>query len=134
METVAYHIDMMKRLHRCPVCEGPLQVLEYQCGRCGTRIVGTFPRTEFDQLSEEQLHFLRLFLQFRGNLSMVAQELGVSRPTARARLDEVLNALGYPSLAEPVVEEEVDVEEVLDRLERGEITVEEAERLLKGET
>ncbi len=85
-------------------------------------------------MTEEQLAFLRLFLQFRGNLSMVAQELGVSRPTARARLDEVLDALGYPAMPGPVTEEEsVDVNEVLDRLERGEITIEEAERLLRGE-
>lgn len=119
------------RIGKCPVCGSPLEVREYGCLSCGTVIRGHFRPTEFDALSEEQLAFLRVFLRARGNLSTVARELGVSHPTARAKLDALLAALGYeePPPAPPVSDE---IQEILNRLERGELTAEEAERLLRG--
>lgn len=117
----------------CPVCKGELMVVEYRCRRCGTRISGEFGISEFAGLTSDQLDFLKVFLQSRGNLSVVSQILGVSRPTARARLDDLLRTLGFEVLEEEYKEPVVDVHEVLDRLERGEITSEEAEKIIKGE-
>ncbi len=127
-----------KRLEQCPVCGGKLEIREYHCTHCGTVIRGRFSPTEFDRLSEEDLRFLRLFLRSRGTLSVVAQEMGISRPTARARLDQLLESLGYTPLTASAVEEAApgvsgpDPGEVLDLLEQGRITTEEALRLLKG--
>ncbi len=51
--------------------------------------------------------------------------LGLSYPTVRARFDTLLRAIGYdPELADPQ-------DEVLEKLERGEITAEEAARKLR---
>ncbi len=69
-----------------------------------------------------------MFLRRRGNLTELAKELGVSYPTARVRFDELMEALGYSERTGPRPE----VERVLDMLEKGEITAEEAESLLKG--
>lgn len=133
MEKYVYNFDMYSGLKRCPVCNGELGVVEYRCRRCGTGITGEFEASEFAGLTSEQLHFLRVFLQSRGNLSVVSQVLGVSRPTARARLDDLLQALGIETLEEEYQEAEVDIHEVLDRLERGEITAEDAEKIIRGE-
>ena len=120
------------RIEKCPACGSRLEIREYGCPTCGTTIRGRFLPTEFDALSEEQLAFLRVFLRARGNLSTVARELGVSHPTARAKLDTLLAALGYEEAPAPPPTPD-EIQEVLDRLERGELTAEEAERLLRGE-
>jgi len=85
---------------------------------------------EFCALDDEEMQFLRLFLKSRGNLSVVAKTLGISHPTARQKLYNLLYSLGY----EPEEEEEKRItrQEVLDLLESGEITPDEAIKLLKG--
>ena len=117
---------MKKALSVCPVCGEELKVTEYRCTACGTVIRGSFEVCEFCALEEEHLEFLRLFLRSRGNLSLVAKELGVSHPTAKQKLNNLLSALGYET------EERAPTREVLDMLEAGEITPDEAIKLLKG--
>ncbi len=65
------------------------------------------------------------FLDARGNLKEVQRALGVSYPTVRQRIDVMFRELGrQPS-------SELSPTEVLRRLREGQITVEEAERLLR---
>jgi hypothetical protein len=84
------------------------------------------------QLTPEQLHFAELFLRCEGKLNRVQEELGLSYPTVRSRLDEVIGGLGY----EVSVGRETDDDhrqEVLERLARKEISSEEALQLLQAE-
>jgi len=104
-------------------------VTEFTCPACDTTIRGKFQQNEFATLSGEKLEFLRMFIKARGNLSEVAKEMGVSYPTARSRFDDLLAALGYREARRASPE----VTRVLDMLERGEISVEEAERLMRNE-
>ncbi len=117
-------------LNRCPVCGNRLHVKVYKCTNCGTEVSGLFPQNEFSLLNEEQMKFLRIFLRSRGNLSETARYFGISNPTARNRLEGILRVLG---LDEPIGSdgESLSRKEILDMLERGEISVDEAERLLK---
>jgi hypothetical protein len=67
-----------------------------------------------------------LFLAARGNLKQVQRNLGVSYPTARQRIDAMFRQIeGKPERQEPC--------DVLVRLRGGEIDVDEAERLLRGD-
>lgn len=110
----------------CPVCGGELSVTGLACEACGTRIEGRFAQNEFAALPPEQLEFLRMFLRARGNLKELERVLGVSYPTVRARFDALLRALGY----EEGPDLEAERRAILDALERGELTPEEAaERL-----
>jgi hypothetical protein len=90
---------------------------------------GQFELNEFSRLSPDQMDFLRLFLKVRGNAKELERILGISYPTVRARYDELLRALGYEAELGPLV----DQEGVLARLAAGELTVDQAERLLRGE-
>jgi hypothetical protein len=81
------------------------------------------------QLTPEQLHFVEIFLRCEGKLNRVQEELGISYPTVRSRLEEVIGALGY-EVREERAGEDVDRDEVLGRLARKEISAEEALDLL----
>src|SRR5919206_927186 len=82
-----------KILESCPSCGGELEIRELRCAWCETEIRSYFKPCDFCRLSEEQSTFLRLFVTSRGNLSEVEKRLGVSYPTVRAKLDEVIARL-----------------------------------------
>lgn len=117
---------------QCPVCGEEMQVRQVVCQHCHTSIQGEFSTCRFCKLDGEQLKFLELFLRCRGVLSSVERELGISYPTVRARLDTLLSALGLTP--EPDRREEIAAKqrEILAQLERGEISAEEAGRLLRS--
>lgn len=121
---------------RCPVCTSELTVTRLKCRHCETAIEGQFEASKFSQLSKEHLEFVEIFLKSRGNIKEVERELGLSYPTVRGRLDAVLEALGYR--VEPAAVEEINRakqakrKEILDQLNRGELSSEEAVKLLKN--
>jgi len=118
---------------KCPVCGENLVITEFSCSSCGTTIRGRFELDEFFRLSPEQLNFLRIFIKARGNLSELQKELGISYPTARSRLESIVRTLGYEAKE---IEEEREVDNLLDKLEKGEISSQEALeqiRRLRGE-
>lgn len=78
---------------RDPVTGGPLIVTELEGPETGITIRGRFEMPRFARLSPDQAHYLETFLRCRGMLNSVEKELGISYPTARARLDAVLRAL-----------------------------------------
>lgn len=108
----------------CPVCHDDLLVTRLVCRNCGTALEGRFALERLFQLPPEQLHFVEVFLRCEGKINRVQEELGLSYPTVRSRLDEVIHALGY-EIGEERQEEEWR-QEVLAQLGRGEITSEEA--------
>lgn len=116
-------------LGKCPVCGSDSEVTRISCDECGTVIEGHFTLCKFCRLTPEQKSFIDVFIKCRGNIKEVEKELGVSYPTVKNRLEDVAGALGYKSEPDPVVPGKR--KEVLDKLNSGEITVEEAINLLK---
>jgi hypothetical protein len=121
---------------RCPFCGDELQVTRLQCPSCHTAIEGSFNLGRFQRLSPEQLAFLEVFIKNRGIIRNVESELGLSYPTVRNRLDDLLRALGFEVRddAEAAREASDDAErrrEVLERLRSGEITAEQAVKQLR---
>jgi hypothetical protein len=102
------------------------------CRSCDSALEGQFSLGRFYQLSSQQLAFIETFIRCEGKLTRVQEELNISYPTARARLIDVIRALGYEvhEEAEPVPTEERKT--ILERLATGEITSEDAIQLLKG--
>ena len=114
---------------KCPVCGSETEVTRVSCNECGTNIDGHFQLCKFCKLTAEQKAFIDVFIKCRGNIKEVEKELGVSYPTVRNRLEDVAGALGYKSESEQPGSGKR--KEILDRLNNGEITVEEAVSLLK---
>ena len=113
----------------CPVCHDDLLVTRLACRNCGTALEGRFTMGRLLQLTPEQLHFVETFLRSEGKLNRVQEELGLSYPTVRSRLEEVICALGYEVGGEREATDERR-QEILERLARKEISSEEAFRLL----
>ncbi len=125
---------MKTALSKCPVCDGELTVTRLHCETCDTVIEGRFPNASFAGLTPEQLDFIETFVRCEGKLTRVQEEMALSYPTVRNRLQEVIRALGY----EPGKEDAPDTSNekrlsVLDELDSGRISAEEAMRLLNGE-
>ena len=108
----------------CPVCGGEMFITQLKCEVCGTTISGEFRMNEFSKLSEEQLEFLREFIKNRGNLSEVQKRFNISYPTAKARLEEIIRTLGYESEVEDSMR--TKTMEILEKIEKGELSPEEA--------
>lgn len=118
---------MNEVIGRCPVCGEKMVVNRLECSQCGTAIEGKFELCKFCYLTKEQRDFLELFIRTRGNIREMEKELGLSYPTIRNKLDNLIAALGYEVEKRPTV----DKKEILKKLESGEITVQEALKLLK---
>ncbi len=117
-------------LGTCPVCDNKLKVTRLSCNKCGTTISGEFELNKFDQLNKEQKYFAEIFIKNRGNIKEIEKELGVSYPTVRKFLDEVIEALGY---REEAKKDSVNQTDILDKLSKGLITSDQALKLLNGE-
>ena len=116
----------------CPVCHDDLPVTRLVCRNCSTALEGRFTMGRIFQLTPEQLHFVEVFLRCEGKINRVQEELGLSYPTVRSRLTEVIRALGY-EVGDEQQEKDERRQEILGRLARREISSEEAFRLLEGE-
>jgi len=87
------------------------------------------------QLTPEQLEFVEVFLVCEGKIKAVEERLGKSYPTIRNKMREVIAALGYDITEDesnPPPAEEAR-KRILDQLQGGQISYEEALALLRGE-
>jgi hypothetical protein len=115
-----------KVISKCPICSSKLFISKLKCSKCATIIENDFEMSKFEYLSGEQLKFVEVFLKNRGNIKDVERELGISYPTVRAKLDEVIGSLGYKVSKEPFV----DKKKIVDMLDKGEITPDQAIKML----
>jgi len=133
----------------CPFCGGELYVTHIYCRECDTNIEGRFIAGIFAQLKPEQLAFVEnfvtrlepdqlgfveTFVRCEGKIKSMEAELGLSYPTIRNRLNEVIEALGYEPGGE--VDDSAEILEakrlnILEQLDAGQIGAEEAMRLLQ---
>lgn len=116
----------------CPVCKSELIVTTLDCRECDTTISGRFFTGPFAALSQEQLQFIELFVRKEGKINRLEPELGISYPTIRNRLHEIIRAMGYEPGEE--VESFLSEEErrkIIDDLAQGNIEYEDAMQMLK---
>jgi hypothetical protein len=114
-----------KLISRCPFCEGKLEISRLGCVQCDTSIETTLPIPPFFRLPPDLQEFVLIFLRCQGKIRDVEKELGISYPTVIKRLDLVNVLLGNQTAPS-------GRKDILEQLERGEITVQEATQLLKS--
>jgi len=119
--------------NRCPLCGGELTVTRIYCRDCDTTYEGRFSGGQFSNLTQDQLNFMITFVRCEGKIKSMGEEIGLSYPTIRNRLHEVIRALGYePGGAdEPLGLTEQERQSILADLDSGKISADEAMRLLR---
>jgi hypothetical protein len=119
---------------KCPVCGQGLTVTQLDCSHCGTEIGGKFALGPLYRLDPDDLKFIEIFVKNRGSAYKVGEELGMAYSAVRARLTEIIRALGYESAAEVKEESTLTSEQrqsVLDDLAQGKISAADAVRMLQ---
>lgn len=77
----------------CPSCSSTLEVTSLGCGACGTTVSGTFPLPVLARLPTDEQKFIVDFVKNSGSLKIMAQQLGLSYPTVRNLLDDIITKL-----------------------------------------
>ncbi len=111
-----------------PITGEELLITRLENKERGLVIEGEFQFGWVGKLTHEQLEFAGLLLRFRGNVQRMAEALGVSYNTARARLDAIVEAL---ESTREITTPSAKGDDVLTKLERGEIDFDAAIKLLK---
>ncbi len=117
---------------QCPICQDDLIVTRLHCRNCDTTLEGHFELGNLRKLTPEQLSFVETFIRCEGKISHVEEELGISYPTVRSRLHDVIRALGYEVGEEEPTPDESKRRAVLEDLAQGRISSEKAIELLQG--
>lgn len=112
----------LRLITRDPATGNELVVTRLESPASGVVIEGSFSLGWMGRLTPDQLDFVGLFLQNRGNVQKLAAELGMSYNTARSRLDDIVSALG----GSPEAADTGERSGVLERLNAGEISFDEA--------
>jgi hypothetical protein len=120
----------------CPACHGPLRPKVLGCDACGVKVEGPFELNEFAGLSGEDLHLLRIFVLSEGRIRDMEAPLGLSYPTIRTRLKALRArvAAGAPAAAPArgatpaagAKPQASPVDEILEQLQAGELSFEQA--------
>ena len=87
--------------HNCPACDSALKVTTLGCPSCGTSIAGSFDLPLLLRLSAEDLRFILDFVKSSGSLKVMAQQLGLSYPTVRNLLDDIIGRITTSETAAP---------------------------------
>lgn len=118
---------------KCPICSGEILVSKIQCLECDTSIEGRFEGRVFSALNPDQLDFVETFVRCEGKINRMEGELGLSYPTIRNRLHEVIKALGYEPGSTEDIEDLSDKDRVsiLEQLDQGIISTDEAMVMLQ---
>jgi hypothetical protein len=120
----------------CPICQSTLEVTRVYCAHCDTTIEGHFAPSAnpFAVLNKEQMHFLMTFIRCEGRFNRMEEELNLSYPTLRNRLEEILKTLGFEPKADDTKLSAEERMRILDRLANGELSAEEAQLQLSRNT
>lgn len=87
-------IEKKKRLPlHCPSCDSQLRVGRLFCEECRTEVNGVFELPVLARLEDNEQAFIVDFVKSSGSLKDMAKNMGVSYPTVRNFLDDLIGKL-----------------------------------------
>lgn len=78
---------------RCPACDNEMLVGKMVCPVCDTEVCGSFELLPLIRLTEKEQQFVLDFVKASGSLKDMAKRMGVSYPTVRNILDDLIEKL-----------------------------------------
>jgi hypothetical protein len=77
----------------CPSCAGSLMVSQLSCPECNTLVSGSYFLPILLRLTDEEQDFVLRFFVSSGSLKEMASQMGISYPTVRNRLDDLIEKI-----------------------------------------
>src|ERR1700754_4414225 len=112
--------------NECPYCSSAMAVTRMACAHCNIAVDAALPMSRLGPLPVEHHLFIEMFVLAGGNLKEIAEQVGVSYPTIRSRLDKLIELLRTEISKTQRVRGSV-----LDAVEPGKTNAEDAARLIK---
>jgi hypothetical protein len=106
----------------------PLAVERVRLTENGTAIEGSWELPQLARLSAEDQVFVTAFVRSHGSIKEMERVFGVSYPTIKSRLTRIAGGLDFVD-TDPAPSRS----EILDRLQRGEISADDAIRELEAQ-
>ena len=78
----------------CPSCGSGLNVKVLGCPECQTEVNGDYDLPVLLRLSKDELDFVLSFVKNSGSLKEMSKEMGLSYPTIRNYLNELIQKIG----------------------------------------
>jgi len=119
-------VEEKMRIHECPFCKEKVLIRKVECPKCGISFEGDFHTSPILSLTEEQQSFVELFVLSSGSLKQMAEILGVTYPTVRARLDDIIH-----ELKGEMKKRKEFKKEILQKVEQGKLTPEKAAEIIR---
>jgi len=79
----------------CPGCQSQLKVKSLSCKQCGTEVTGLYALPALACLPQDDQTFVLNFVKYSGSLKDMSKHLGLSYPTVRNLLDEIIQKIEY---------------------------------------
>ena len=77
----------------CPSCQSQLKVMRLKCDNCQTEVSGLYDLPALARLLPDDQQFVLNFVKCSGSLKDMAKQLGLSYPTVRNLLDEIIQKI-----------------------------------------
>jgi len=117
---------MARILEECPVCSGQMVIKELECRVCKTRVISEFDITDDPlNIDPDLMDFIKVFIYAEGSIKQSEKLLNCSYPKVKNLLKKAKAALGVKD------EFTDDHTSVIEQLEKGELSVEEALSVIK---
>ena len=114
-------------MNQCPICENQdLQVTKLHCCECGVDFEGTLETPPLKRLGTQDSLLAEQLILHGGNLKSLADEIGITYPTLRKRLDVLIG-----SLAALRAEDEKKIEQILGEMENRKLPSQEGIRRIR---
>lgn len=110
----------------CPACNAGLEVSRLTCPSCAMQLEGRFELPPLVRLPRDDLDFVTAFVRASGSLKEMGELLGLSYPTVRNRLNEIIERLSRAQS-----DRDTKRRAILDALARGKLDVKQATRKLQ---
>lgn len=107
---------------------GPLLVERVRLLESDIALEGSFELPPLARLTLEDQIFITAFVRSHGSIKDMEELFGISYPTVKNRLNRISQQLEFVEINPPPPRSEV-----LERLERGEMSVDDAVKKLRGE-
>jgi len=77
----------------CPSCANKLKVQSLWCEHCETKVNGSYDLPVLASLSIDEQKFVMDFVKSSGSLKEMSKKIGLSYPTVRNMLDDIINKI-----------------------------------------